>query len=173
VEVSDRAIEEKLSEDSELARLQRAEERKERAVINKATFEYANERSPASAFIIDTTYETDYLGLHVSPYVVHCPSMTGALRTIDCCVVRHSDLYTGMIPGDILISVNDLPLRSYREEGAEEPHPEFYPACLSSITSAKAPRVIRHLRLPSDGNPINFVSRDVGSADAILLLSDT
>lgn len=174
-EEAKRTDEDKREEEFEKARKIITEERASRVVMNKATFEFANARSPSTAAIFEAYFPDDYLGLHISPFIVTCTALAGPLSTIDCCVVTKSELTPDMLPGDILLSVNERPLRSYRAEELDGPHPEFYNSIIAAITNAPPPRIIRYLRIPlteQDNNPW-IRSRDVGFADALLLLSDT
>jgi hypothetical protein len=175
MEEASRSEEDKREEEFERARKAISEERAQRVVMNKATLEFANARSPSTATIFDACFPDDYLGLHIAPFVVTCNTLAGPLSTIDCCVVTQSELTPDMLPGDILLSVNERPLRSYRAEGLDGPHPEFYNSVIAAISNCPPPRIIRYLRIPlTENDNDHFIrSRDVGFADAILLLSDT
>lgn len=175
MEEASRSEEDKRVEDFERARKTVSDERAQRVVMNKATLEFANSRSPSTAAIFDAYFPDDYLGLHIAPFVVTCTALAGPLSTIDCCVVTQSELTPDMLPGDILLSVNERPLRSYRAEGFDGPHPEFYNSVIAAISNCPPPRIIRYLRIPlTESDSDHFIrSRDVGFADAILLLSDT
>ena len=158
------------AEQAEIAAINAATERAGRVIENKACLDFANSRCPATATVFDITFNDKALGLRLSPYMVTC-AMGGPLSTIDCCVVTRSDFTDYIQPGDILVSVNDLPLRSYRPAG-EDIIPEFYPTCMDILHNEPPPRVLRYLRIPFEG-PFTLAPRDVGFADAVLLLSDT
>lgn len=175
MEEANRSEEDRREEEYERARKTVADERAQRVVMNKATLEFANARSPSTAAIFDAYFPDEDTGLHIAPFVVTCTALAGPLSTIDCCVVTRSELTNVIVPGDILISVNERPLRSYRAEGLDGPHPEFYNSVIAAITNCPPPRILRYLRIPLTENDSDrfITSRDVGFADAILLLSDT
>ena len=149
-----------------------AEKKRQRQLADQAAFNLANDRVPVTGSVYTTTFPGPHtIGLEVAPHNVIYTDMTGKLQTIDCCMVVGSTLTDDVHSGDILMSVNNIPVIASRSNTFDIISPQYFESSKSVISSAQFPRTVRYLRLPAASCAAGSLSMNASLSDALLLLS--
>ena len=135
-------------------------------------FDAANTRSPATGRVFKIMFPNPgSTGLRLIPHAVLYTDSRGRASSVDCAMVMESKLTQQLLPGDILVSVNNAPLTASKPDAMDGLTPGFFERIVATINGAAVPRSIVYFRPVDGAERAGAMATSMVLADALLLFS--
>jgi hypothetical protein len=135
-------------------------------------FDSANTRSPATGRVFKIMFPNPgSTGLRLIPHAVLYTDMKGRASAVDCAMVMESKMTQQVQPGDVLVSVNNIPLTANKPNAMDGLTPGFFEQIVATINGAEVPRSLVYYRPADGGARAGAMATSLVLADALLLFS--